>query len=110
MLYIETNSFDPYYNLAAEEYLVKNKKEDICMLWRNNPCIVIGRSQNAMAEIDYDYVKKNNIIVVRRMSGGGAVFHDLQNLNFTYIINGGKFGNYVDRHFKTVCEHARNKL
>lgn len=95
MLYIETNSFDPYYNLAAEEYLVKNKKEDICMLWRNNPCIVIGRSQNAMAEIDYDYVKKNNITVVRRMSGGGAVFHDLQNLNFTYIINGGKFGNYV---------------
>ena len=83
MLYIETNSFDPYYNLAAEEYLVKNKKEDICMLWRNNPCIVIGRSQNAMAEIDYDYVKKNNIIVVRRMSGGGAVFHEHQNLKLT---------------------------
>lgn len=94
MLYIETHSTNPYYNLAAEEYLVKNKTEDICMLWRNDAAIIVGRNQNTMAEVDYEYITKEKIPVVRRMSGGGAVFHDLENLNFTYIINNGEFGNY----------------
>ena len=94
MLYIETHSTNPYYNLAAEEYLVQNKTENICMLWRNDAAIIVGRNQNTMAEVDYEYITAEKIPVVRRMSGGGAAFHDLENLNFTYIINGGEFGNY----------------
>lgn len=95
MLYVETGSTSPYFNLAAEEYLTTQFEEEICMLWRNRASIIVGRNQNTMAEIDYGYVTENKIPVVRRMSGGGAVFHDLNNLNFTYILNGGEFGDYV---------------
>jgi len=65
------------------------------MLWQNDNTIVVGRNQNTLSEINYDYVKENNISVVRRMSGGGAVFHDLGNINFTFILNSGNdFSNY----------------
>lgn len=89
MLYIYNKSTDPYFNLAAEEYLLKEFQEEIFMLWRNDSSVIIGKNQNALAEIDLDYVKKNRIKVVRRLSGGGAVFHDLGNLNFTFIVNEG---------------------
>ena len=87
MLYISNNSTNPYFNLAAEEYILKEKNDECFMLWRNEPCIVIGKNQNTLSEINIDYVKENNITVVRRLSGGGAVFHDLGNLNFTFIVN-----------------------
>ena len=87
MLYINNNSTNPYFNLAAEEYLLKEKNDECFMLWRNEPCIVIGKNQNTISEINIDYVKENDITVVRRLSGGGAVFHDLGNLNFTFIVN-----------------------
>ncbi|MGE4414672.1 MAG: biotin/lipoate A/B protein ligase family protein, partial [Bacteroidales bacterium] len=79
MYYILDNTTDPRWNLAAEEYLFKNFKMPVFRLWRNNPSIIIGLHQNAFAEINLDYVKNNNITVVRRLSGGGAVFHDLGN-------------------------------
>ena len=98
MLFIETNSLNPYFNLAAEEYLVQNKSEEIFMLWRNSKSVIVGRNQNAMAEVDYNFVTEKNIAVVRRMSGGGAVFHDDENINYTYIVNTSEntpqFGNY----------------
>ena len=87
MYYILDNTTDPQWNLAAEEYLFKNFKMPVFRLWRNNPSIIIGLHQNAFAEINLDYVKNNNITVVRRLSGGGAVFHDLGNVNFTFIDN-----------------------
>lgn len=87
MLYIYNNNTDPYFNLAAEEYILKEKTEECFMLWRNKPCIVIGKNQNTISEINVDYVKENDITVVRRLSGGGAVFHDLGNINFTFIVN-----------------------
>ncbi|KMT21623.1 lipoate--protein ligase [Clostridium cylindrosporum] len=87
MLYIYNNSTDPYFNLAAEEYVLKNFTEDCFILWRNSTAVIIGKNQNALAEINLDYVKENNIHVVRRLSGGGAVFHDLGNVNFTFITN-----------------------
>ena len=85
MLFINRNSTNPYINLATEEYVLKNFDDDCFMLWINEPCIIVGKHQNAIAEINIEYVKENNIPVIRRLSGGGTVFHDIGNLNFTFI-------------------------
>jgi lipoate-protein ligase A len=83
-----------------EEYLLKNRNDDIFMLWQNEPTVVVGKHQNSLSEINLNFVDQNNIYVARRLSGGGTVYHDLGNLNFTFIINGleGKmvdFGKYT---------------
>lgn len=87
MRYIYNSITEPYFNLALEEYLLKQTKDEYFILWRNEPCIVVGKNQNTLSEIHLDFVKDNNIKVVRRLTGGGAVFHDLGNLNFTFIVN-----------------------
>ncbi len=95
MLLISTNNTNPYFNLAMEEYFLKNTTEDIFMLWRNENTIIVGKNQNTLAEINYDYVKENEVKVVRRQSGGGAVFHDLGNINFTFIsCNDNSFSDF----------------
>ena len=86
---------DPAFNLAAEEYVLKNFTENCFMLWRNENAIIVGQHQNTLAEINIDYVKEKNITVIRRLSGGGAVFHDLGNLNFTFIMNSRKEDNKI---------------
>jgi lipoate-protein ligase A len=95
MLCIQDNNTDPYFNLAAEEYVLKNFTDDVFMLWRNDNAIIVGKHQNTLSEINLHYVKEKGIKVVRRISGGGAVFHDLGNLNFTFIRTGEE-GNLVD--------------
>ncbi len=95
MLCIKNTCKNTYFNLAAEEYLLKNKKEDIFMLWQNRATVVVGKHQNTYAEINLDFVRENNINVARRLSGGGTVYHDLGNINFTYIMT-GKQGKMVD--------------
>ena len=112
MLYIIDNHIDPYWNLAAEEYLLKHISEPVFRLWRNSDSIIIGQYQNALAEIDLDYVKANNIKVVRRMTGGGAVFHDLGNLNFTFIEPHTKSeeSNAMFRRFTAPIVEALNSL
>ncbi|MGB9678817.1 MAG: lipoate--protein ligase [Thermoanaerobacteraceae bacterium] len=87
MIYIYNKNTNPYFNLAAEEYVLKEFKDECFMLWRNEPSIIIGKNQNTLSEINLEYVKEYKIPVVRRLSGGGAVFHDLGNLNFTFIVN-----------------------
>ncbi len=77
-------SDDPYFNLAAEEFYFKNTTDDLLFLYVNTPAIVIGKHQNAIAEINYDFVKEKQVKVVRRISGGGAVYHDLGNVNFSF--------------------------
>lgn len=86
MLCIDNDNTNPYFNMALEEYLLTRFQDEFFVLWRNSPCVVVGRNQNTLAEIDVDFVRENNIVVVRRLSGGGAVFHDLGNLNFTFIV------------------------
>jgi len=90
MIFIENEGHNnPRLNLALEEYALRNfsPNTDYLLFYINNPSIIIGRNQNTLEEVNSDYVKKNNIQVVRRISGGGAVYHDLGNLNFSFITN-----------------------
>ena len=99
MLFVENEpNKDPRINLAIEEYLIKSvaPKEEILMFYINKPSIIVGRNQNTIQEINVDYVQKHDIIVVRRLSGGGAVYHDLGTLNFSFIApnSPGNFHNF----------------
>lgn len=87
MIYIQNDSNDPYFNLALEEYAFTNLKEHdkIFILWINSPTVVVGKFQNTIAEINLKYIEDKGVNVVRRNSGGGAVYHDLGNLNYTII-------------------------
>lgn len=85
MLFVKHNNTNPYRSHAIEEFLMNKFNEDCFMLWKNDKCILLGRNQNAYNEINIDYVKENNIPIVRRITGGGAVFNDEGNFNFTFI-------------------------
>ncbi len=93
MLNIVNESTDPpRFNLALEEYAINHlhpRGGDAVIIWQNEPTVVIGRNQNTIEEINQAYIEANGIHVVRRLSGGGAVYHDLGNLNFTYIVPSG---------------------
>lgn len=105
MIYIETNSTDPAFNLAFEEYILENRLSgDYLMLWQNANTVVVGRNQLTAAEIDPDFVRKHNITVVRRMSGGGAVYHDLGNLNYSFITDLGRAEELsIEKFARPVC-------
>lgn len=81
------DSTNPYVNIAREYAYYETLKENqlYFLLWQNEPCVVIGRNQNIYSEINLEYIKENNILPVRRFTGGGAVYHDMGNLNFTFI-------------------------
>ena len=90
MIFIENEgNTNPRLNLALEEYVLRNfsAEDDYLLFYINEPSIIIGRNQNTLEEINHEYVEKNNIHVVRRISGGGAVYHDFGNLNFSFITN-----------------------
>lgn len=96
MLCIDHPGLEPYFNQAVEEYFLKRFDENIFMLWRNNNAIIVGKHQNTLAEINVEHVKQKGIKVVRRLTGGGAVFHDLGNINYTFIMGYGEEGAKVD--------------
>lgn len=98
MRFVSNNgNTDPALNLALEEYILRSLPDDDYLLFYiNEPSIIIGKNQNTVEEINAEYVKENNIHVVRRLSGGGAVYHDLGNLNFSFIMrdDGASFHNF----------------
>ena len=91
---------DPYLNLAIEEYLFRNSTDSIFILWQNDNAVVIGKNQNAYCEINTEYAKSKNIKIARRITGGGAVYHDLGNINYSFISKSSN--NEID--FKTFTE------
>lgn len=84
---IISTSNDPHFNLATEEYLLKSSDEEIFLIYINEPCIVVGKHQNLLSEINLKYVLGNKIKLARRISGGGTVYQDFNNLNFSFIHN-----------------------
>jgi len=95
MLCLNLRSTNPFLNLAVDEYLLKNSLEEYIILGINDPSVIIGKHQVAHREADTKYINGNNIPVVRRISGGGTVFHDHGNLNFSIISQSSK-GQQVD--------------
>ncbi len=92
MKFINVKTTDPYFNLALEQYVFDclPRENEYFLLWQNDNAIIVGKHQNTEAEICREYVEAKKIRVVRRLSGGGAVYHDLGNLNFTFITDDGK--------------------
>ena len=109
MIYIESKSNDPRYNTALELYAFNElaEKDDVFMLWINSPCIVVGKNQNTTEEVNQKFCDDNGIKIVRRVSGGGAVYHDLNNLNYT-IISNGRSGEEFD--FKSFSQPVLDAL
>ncbi|MCX6258923.1 MAG: lipoate--protein ligase [Bacteroidia bacterium] len=95
MFLIESNSVDPAVNLATEEFLLKQNDQEFAFIYIDKPSVIIGKHQNALAEINVKFVRTNGISVNRRISGGGAVYHDQGNINFCFIRN-GQPGKLVD--------------
>ena len=86
---------DIYFHLAAEEYLLKQGTEDVFMLWQSVPSVVIGKHQRLRSEVDKEWAKQHRIAIARRFSGGGAVYHDLGNVNFTFIETVSRLPEFV---------------
>ena len=113
---------DPYWNLAAEEILLKNSHENYLFLYINQPCVVVGKHQNTIKEINSTFLYNTNTLIARRLSGGGAVYHDEGNLNFSYIQsveNGAELSyrnltqsilSFLMEHFPEIQLSDRNDL
>jgi len=103
---------DPMINLALEEYVLQNfgEKDSFLLFYINKPSIIVGKNQNTIEEVNTDYVEENNIKVVRRLSGGGAVYHDEGNLNYSFITkdDGDSFHNFAK--FTEPIVKALNRL
>ena len=84
-----------YFHLAAEEYLLKQGNEDIFMLWQDTPSVVIGKHQRLRSEVDQEWAEREQVHIARRFSGGGAVYHDLGNVNLTFIETTSRLPEFV---------------
>ena len=109
--YWETGSEDPRYNLAFEEYLLNSRTEgDHLLLWQNERAVVVGRNHNAEGEIDRAFVEAHGISVVRRITGGGAVYHDLGNLNYSFLTDAADGERQTMERFVLPVVSALRKL
>lgn len=108
LTYIESDQWNPYRNLAIEEYLLLHceEKECILYLWQNQDTVVIGRNQNAWRECNISRLEKDNIFLARRKSGGGAVYHDLGNLNFSFLTRKENYD--IEKQMEVIQQGLRN--
>ena len=112
MVYLEPNCTDPYFNLALEEYLFEqmDASKSYFMLWQNENAIIVGKFQNTAEEINQNFVDAHGIRVARRLSGGGAVYHDSGNLNFTFIVDQGEAADFNFRVFAEPVVRALERF
>ncbi len=110
MIYVDTKSNDPYINLATEYYVAMKKDfgEAVFMLWANKPTLVVGKFQNTIEEINSEYVKEKGINVIRRMSGGGTVYHDLGGRQFTFIVRGAGMKISFKEYLEPIVDALKN--
>ncbi|WP_321332492.1 lipoate--protein ligase family protein [uncultured Bacteroides sp.] len=112
MICINSTITDPYFNLAAEEFMLKHFTEDVFMVWQSEPSVIIGRHQDVQAEVNLALAEKHEIKIARRSSGGGAVYDDLGNVNLTFIENSkepdfGKFSTLMIDFLSTLGIEAK---
>lgn len=88
MNYLLNTSTDPYFNMAFDSYVLENTDFEGVYLWQNAPSVILGLNQSIYAEVNLPYLRKHGILPVRRVSGGGAVYHDLGNVNYTFVGSG----------------------
>ena len=96
MILVLRNSDNPYFNIATEEHFLKNHSEDIIMVWKSSPSVVIGKHQNTIAEININFLDIHKIPVIRRITGGGTVYHDEGNINYSIITSSENKEKLVD--------------
>ena len=111
MLFLDKTSQDPWFNLAVEEYLIRQTDLDVFMLWENAPCLVIGKHQTPVMEINAMCLIADKIPVIRRISGGGTVFHGPGNLNFTFITTSKENEDKINfpRFTKPILDYLNSK-
>ena len=109
MEYLQPSCTDPRWNLALEEYLFTrtDRSVDYFMLWQNDNTVVVGKNQNVAEEVNEPLARREQVRVVRRLSGGGAVYHDLGNLNFTFIADARRFEQI---NFTRFCQPITDAL
>ncbi len=107
LTYYLSDSVNPYHNLGLEEYLLLHVKESECILylWQNQNTVVIGRNQNSWKECKIDDLEQNDGFLCRRLSGGGAVYHDLGNLNFTFLVRTENYN--LDKQLQVIIEAVK---
>ena len=110
MIYIQNDSNYPYFNLAFEEFCLGNlpTNDTYFILWRNAPAVIIGKNQDLFQEVDFTYAKEHGIYLVRRITGGGAVYHDLGNLNISIMGNYTLHPDYAEEYGTFITEALRN--
>ncbi len=110
MIYVINNNNSCFFNHAAEEYLMNEFDDEVFMLWINEPSILIGKNQNTLSEININYVREKDIKVVRRLSGGGSVYNDLGNINYSFITKRHKSSLKMEDGFKKFALPVINAL
>ncbi|MGP1520973.1 MAG: lipoate--protein ligase [Treponema sp.] len=108
MIFIENNNLDPALNHAIELYVMDKYDEDIFMLWQNKPCILIGRYQNINMEVNLSFTEKNGLDVVRRLSGGGAIYCDTENMQYTFITKQTSISNSFAKFAEPVVKALKS--